>query len=91
MRRLPHVTSEYRSPVTSSANGRNAGEILDVYRGLEVVFPWQAGDVMLVDNVATAHGRNPYQGERKLLVALGQMTSFEEVEARQGDGAWSRI
>src|SRR6185436_13242198 len=41
-------------------------EVLAIYPLLEsvtVAFPWQAGDVMLVDNVNTAHGRNPYAGE----------------------------
>ena len=50
--------------------------ILDVYRRLEVTFPWQRGDVLLVDNLLTAHARNPFSGERKLLVALGEMSAF---------------
>jgi len=48
-------------------------EILDAYRRLEVCFPWQRGDVLVLDNVLAAHGRNPFSGERKLLVALGDM------------------
>lgn len=52
-------------------------EICAIYQELELAFPWQRGDVMMVDNVLTAHGRNPYQGSRKLLVALGEMTMFE--------------
>ena len=36
----------------------------------EVVFPWQTGDVLLCDNHRVAHGRRPFQGERRVLVAL---------------------
>jgi TfdA family taurine catabolism dioxygenase TauD len=53
--------------------------VLDVYRRLEVVFPWQKGDVVLVDNVLVAHGRNPFAGRRKILVAMGEMTSYDDV------------
>jgi alpha-ketoglutarate-dependent taurine dioxygenase len=33
-------------------------------------FPWQNGDILLVDNMAVAHGRAPYEGERRVLVAM---------------------
>jgi alpha-ketoglutarate-dependent taurine dioxygenase len=55
-------------------------EILAVYRELEVVFPWQEGDAVVLDNLLTAHGRNAYTGERRLLVAMGEMKSYDEVE-----------
>jgi alpha-ketoglutarate-dependent taurine dioxygenase len=32
--------------------------------------PWQAGDVLLVDNIRTAHSREPFEGQREVLVAL---------------------
>ncbi|MEV5508705.1 TauD/TfdA family dioxygenase [Streptomyces orinoci] len=32
--------------------------------------PWQPGDLLLVDNVRTAHGREPFEGPREVLVAL---------------------
>jgi len=35
-----------------------------------VVFPWSYGDVLLLDNLLTAHGRNAYAGERDIQVAL---------------------
>jgi hypothetical protein len=35
-----------------------------------VAFPWQHGDVMFLDNINTAHGRNPYTGTRNVQVAL---------------------
>lgn len=35
-----------------------------------VGFPWQHGDVMIIDNLNTAHGREPYTGKRDTQVAL---------------------
>jgi hypothetical protein len=32
--------------------------------------PWQPGDLMLVDNVRTAHSREPYEGLREVLVGM---------------------
>lgn len=34
--------------------------------------PWQAGDVMLVDNIRTAHSREAFTGERQVLVAMAE-------------------
>jgi len=31
---------------------------------------WQAGDLMLVDNVRTAHAREPFEGPREVVVAM---------------------
>ncbi|MFE7617856.1 TauD/TfdA family dioxygenase [Streptomyces sp. NPDC057496] len=41
-------------------------------RGLEhaVDNDWRAGDLMLVDNIRAAHGRRPFTGERRVLVAM---------------------
>jgi alpha-ketoglutarate-dependent taurine dioxygenase len=54
-------------------------EILSLYQELEVSFPWQARDVLMLDNLLTAHARNPFAGERKLLVAMGELLSYGEV------------
>ena len=32
--------------------------------------PWQAGDLLLVDNIRTAHSREPYEGPREVLAGL---------------------
>lgn len=40
------------------------------YAAEEIAFPWQAGDIVIVDNVQFAHGRRPYSGARSLLVAM---------------------
>lgn len=52
-------------------------EICRVYRELEVATPWARGDVLMVDNILAAHARNPFRGERKLLVAMGEMVAFQ--------------
>jgi alpha-ketoglutarate-dependent taurine dioxygenase len=31
---------------------------------------WQTGDLLLIDNVAVAHGRRPFTGSRRVLVAM---------------------
>ncbi|HEX8353373.1 MAG TPA: TauD/TfdA family dioxygenase [Pyrinomonadaceae bacterium] len=54
-------------------------DILAVYQELEVVFPWQRGDIVMVDNLLTAHGRNRFEGAREMLVAMGAMMTYGEV------------
>ena len=54
--------------------------ILAVYAELEYSFPWTPGDVLMVDNALTAHGRNAFSGERKLLVAMGEMLNYLDLE-----------
>lgn len=53
-------------------------EILEIYKAASVSFPWQPGDILMLDNMLTAHGRNPYTGERRIVVTMGEMVSSEE-------------
>jgi alpha-ketoglutarate-dependent taurine dioxygenase len=40
------------------------------YARASLVLPWRPGDVMLVDNLLMAHGREPFTGDRRILVAM---------------------
>ena len=33
-------------------------------------FPWEAGDLLVLDNHMVAHGRRPFTGPRRILVAM---------------------
>jgi hypothetical protein len=61
-----HVTYGAGSPIADADYRAVADGLSDVV----VSFPWRSGDVMIVDNIYTAHGRNPYTGHRDVQVAL---------------------
>ncbi|MGW1722010.1 TauD/TfdA family dioxygenase [Streptomyces sp. NPDC002306] len=45
--------------------------INEAYEAHTLREPWRSGDLLLVDNVRTAHGREPFTGPREVLAALG--------------------
>jgi alpha-ketoglutarate-dependent taurine dioxygenase len=45
-------------------------EIQEAYDRNKVVFPYQQGDILFLDNMLAAHGRNPYKGERTIATAI---------------------
>ncbi len=47
--------------------------VSDLYWETSVAFPWQEGDIIALDNMLIAHARNPFEGERRILVAMGRM------------------
>ncbi|MEU1818958.1 TauD/TfdA family dioxygenase [Streptomyces roseifaciens] len=51
---------------------RELDEINAAYEAATVRRTWRAGDLMLVDNILTSHGRDPFRGDRKIVVAMGE-------------------
>lgn len=47
--------------------------IRGAYEREAVSFSWHEGDVLMLDNMLTAHGRAPFQGERKVVVAMAEL------------------
>lgn len=86
------LESEIRDLLLSSSGGeppRNAfygdGTPIDdadleairaAYEKETVVFPWQKGDVLLLDNMLAAHGRKPYRGARQIVVGMGRPSAI---------------
>jgi alpha-ketoglutarate-dependent taurine dioxygenase len=60
---------------TRFGNGDRIGpeviQLLDeVYAKNTLFEPWQTGDLLLVDNIRTAHGREEFEGPREVVVAM---------------------
>jgi alpha-ketoglutarate-dependent taurine dioxygenase len=62
---------------TRFGNGDPIGEdiitaVNEVYETHTLRTPWEAGDLMLVDNVRMAHSREAYEGPREILVGMAE-------------------
>jgi alpha-ketoglutarate-dependent taurine dioxygenase len=59
--------------------------LLDEVRALleqeKRVFPWQSGDVLMLDNMLAAHARTPFSGPRTVVVAMADLHSATELAA----------
>ena len=58
---------------TATRSAKTSSPLLnDVYAANTLREPWQAGDLLLVDNIRTAHSREPFEGPREVLVGHGR-------------------
>ncbi|WP_144139986.1 TauD/TfdA family dioxygenase [Paraburkholderia sp. BCC1884] len=60
-------------------------EIRGVLDQQRIVFPWLGGDVLMLDNMLTAHARDPFEGPRKVVVAMAR--SYSEAGGEQRTAA----
>lgn len=63
----------------SKIEPRVLDELRDAYRQELVSFPWQQGDLLMIDNMLTAHSRASYTGARKILVAMSAPYSRNDI------------
>jgi amino acid adenylation domain-containing protein/non-ribosomal peptide synthase protein (TIGR01720 family) len=57
-------------------------EVGRAYEEAAVDFVWERGDVVMLDNMLVAHGRRAYEGERKVVVAMGEMVESQAIQTR---------
>ncbi len=60
------------SPIEEST----LNELREIYDSETVMFQWQRGDLLMLDNMLVAHGRAPFEGERKVVVAMAEPYSW---------------
>jgi alpha-ketoglutarate-dependent taurine dioxygenase len=53
--------------------------IRQVYQQETIIFPWQEGDVLLLDNMLATHGRTPFAGSRKVVVGMAEPFTYQDI------------
>lgn len=54
----------------SSIPQKDAGQLLDILEESQEERDWEKGDLMILNNATTLHGKTPHQGQREILVAM---------------------
>jgi alpha-ketoglutarate-dependent taurine dioxygenase len=68
----------------------NSAMIDEISRTCEeqaVVFKWNQGDVLMLDNMLTAHGRKPFVGKRQVVVGMAESNQFKSDTAASAKSA----
>jgi len=56
----------------SAIDEKDLDHVRQVMDDCEVKFLWEEGDVMMLDNMLTAHARGTFKGDRKVVVAMAE-------------------
>lgn len=51
----------------------------ETYAACCVRFDWEVGDLLLLDNMLTAHARDPFRGERRIMTAMATPIRWSDV------------
>lgn len=54
----------------SAIDRKDLYHVMDVLDSKTLRFPWRAGDVLVLDNVLSMHGRATFKGKRRILTAM---------------------
>ncbi|MDJ0840205.1 MAG: TauD/TfdA family dioxygenase [Acidobacteriota bacterium] len=49
-----------------------ARHLHQAYLSEKISFPWEKGDLLMLDNMLTSHGREPFEGLRQIRVAMAE-------------------
>jgi hypothetical protein len=63
---LPTYNDADRTPIPT----RYLEKLIEVIYDARVLVKWQVGDLLVLDNHLVQHGREPWEGERKVLASL---------------------
>ena len=53
-------------------------QLREAYESEKVRFDWKEGDILMLDNMLVAHGRDPYVGTRKVAVGMAEIWSWDK-------------
>jgi hypothetical protein len=60
-----------------STIGDDFAEVRAALDAETVSFPWEQGDVLMLDNMLVAHARSPFKGPRKVIVAMAEPRNLD--------------
>ncbi|MFI6325066.1 TauD/TfdA family dioxygenase [Nonomuraea sp. NPDC050556] len=86
---LLDVGADMRSSDTSLGDGTTLdAETVDLirqaYAAEAAAVEWRRGDVLVIDNMITAHARAPYRGDRRIVVSMGDPVHRRSLRAVSG-------